>query len=74
MTRLIPSTCSERPSSSRIGKKYQPWCATSQRISRLRCRVAIVGVNAIAVSAMSGSAPSLFGLAWCRVCLLCHQP
>ena len=43
MTRRMPSVCSERPSSSRIGKKYQPWWATNQRISRLRCRVAMAG-------------------------------
>ena len=73
-TRRMPSVCSDSPSSSNNGKKYQPWWATSHRISGLRCRVARSGVNAIALRAMSGSAPSLLGLAWWRVCLLCHQP
>ena len=63
LTRLMPSVWSDRPSRSRRGKKYQPWWATSQRINRLRWRVARAGVKAIAVKAMSGSEPSLLGLA-----------
>ena len=49
------------PRAGACGKKYQPWWATSHRSSRLRCRVAIAGVIAIARRARSGSAPSLFG-------------
>ena len=73
-TRLMPLTCRDRPSRSRIGKKYQPWWATSQRIVRPRWRVAMAGVIAIAARATSGSWPSWLGRAWCRVCLLRHQP
>jgi hypothetical protein len=57
-----------------MGKKYQPWWATNQLISGPRCLIARAGVRARAVNAMSGSAPSLLGFAWWRLCLLCHQP
>ena len=50
-----PSECSERPSSIRIGKKYQPWWDTSHVINRLRRRVACSGVMAMAPKATSGS-------------------
>ena len=58
----------------RIGKKYQPWWDTSHFINRLRGRVACSGVIAMAPKAISGSEPTLFGLAWCRLCLFRHQP
>ena len=41
--RRIPSQCSDMPSRSSNGKKYHPWWATTQRISRLRWRVARFG-------------------------------
>ena len=73
-TRCTLEAWSERPSSSRIGKKNAPWCAMTQRISGVRCRVACSGVKATTGRSMSGSMPIWFGLAWWRVCLCCHHP
>ena len=73
-TRRNPSVRSERPSSSKMGKKYQPWWDTSHFISRLRGLLACSGVIAMAPRATSGSEPTLFGLAWCLLCLFRHQP
>ena len=67
-----PRRCRFRPSSVSSGKNSQPWRRVMSAC-RPRALTASSSRKEIVSTSMSGSLPTLFGLAWWRLCLVFHQ-
>ena len=60
------------PSKQQEGEEEEPWCRV-MRARMPRAAAASSSVKEMVSIAMSGSLPTVFGLAWWRVCFVIHH-